>query len=141
MIKEDRGVQARIAALRHALSLWWTAHSPRITELPTRRNLNAVRAEVLESFVAALLDIGVLDRFKLAGVIARWWNDTIPDFKTLLENGFSGVIDGWVDAIADAVQDDDAAGPRMVRKRQTTKPFWAHYRDCRLEPHDRLCLD
>jgi type I restriction enzyme M protein len=29
----------------------------------------------------------------------------------LLENGFPGVIDGWVDAIADAVEDDEAAGP------------------------------
>jgi hypothetical protein len=53
----------------------------------------------------------VLDRFKLAGVIATWWTDTLPDFKTLLENGFPGVIDGWVDAIADAVEDDEAAGP------------------------------
>lgn len=35
----------------------------------------------------------------------------MPDFKTLLENGFPGVIDGWVDAIADAVEDDEAAGP------------------------------
>jgi type I restriction enzyme M protein len=35
----------------------------------------------------------------------------LPDFKTLLENGFPGVIDGWVDAIADAVEDDEAAGP------------------------------
>ena len=60
---------------------------------------------------AALLPLGVLDRFKLAGVIATWWTDTLPDFKTLLENGFPGVIDGWVDAIADAVEDDDAAGP------------------------------
>jgi type I restriction enzyme M protein len=53
----------------------------------------------------------VLDRFKLAGVIATWWTETLPEFKTLLENGFSGVIDGWVDAIADAVEDDEATGP------------------------------
>jgi type I restriction enzyme M protein len=53
----------------------------------------------------------VLDRFKLAGVIATWWTDTLPDFKTLLENGCPGVIDGWIDAIADAVEDDEAAGP------------------------------
>ena len=60
---------------------------------------------------AALAPLGTLDRFKLAGVIATWWTDTLPDFKTLLENGFPGVIDGWVDAIADAVEDDEAAGP------------------------------
>ena len=44
-------------------------------------------------------------------MIATWWTETLPDFKTLLENGFPGVIDGWVDAIADAVEDDEAAGP------------------------------
>jgi type I restriction enzyme M protein len=111
VIDNDLGVQARIAALREALWSWWTAHAPRVAALPKRRRLNAVRAEVLESFVAALLGLGVLDRFKLAGVIATWWTDTLPDFKTLLENGFAGVIDGWVDAIADAVEDEDAAGP------------------------------
>ena len=83
----------------------------RLADLPARRDLNAVRAEFLDSFVAALSPLNVLDRFKLSGVIATWWTDTLPDFKTLLENGFPGVIDGWVDAIADAVDDDEAAGP------------------------------
>ena len=79
--------------------------------MPQRRDLNRVRAEFLETFVTALLPLNTLDRFKLAGVIATLWTDTLPDFKTLLENGFPGVIDGWVDAIADAVEDDEAAGP------------------------------
>jgi type I restriction enzyme M protein len=78
---------------------------------PQHRALNRVRTEVLESFVGALQPLAVLDRFKLAGVIATWWTDTLPDFKTLLENGFPGVIEGWIDAIADAVEDDEAAGP------------------------------
>lgn len=101
-------------------------HAPRLADLPRRRDLNAVRAELLDSFVTAMLGTGAgvsragskgrppvapLDRFKLAGVIATWWTDTLPDFTTLLENGFPGVIDGWVDAIADAVEDDDHAGP------------------------------
>jgi type I restriction enzyme M protein len=73
--------------------------------------LNAVRAEFLVSFAAALLPFGVLDRFKLAGVIATWWTDTLADLKTLTENGFAGVIDGWIDGIADALEDDDATGP------------------------------
>jgi type I restriction enzyme M protein len=111
LIESDPGVQANAQSVRKALDTWWAAHSPRIIALPDRRNLNAVRAEVLDSFVAALDPLAVLDRFKLAGVIAAWWTDTLPDFKTLLENGFPGVIDGWVDAIADALEDDDSAGP------------------------------
>ena len=111
MIENDPGVQARAQALRDALATWWNAHAPRRADLPEHRQLNRVRAEFLDIFAAALLPLGTLDRFKLAGVIATWWTDTLPDFKTLLENGFPGVIDGWVDAIADAVEDDDSAGP------------------------------
>jgi type I restriction enzyme M protein len=111
LVEHDSGVQARTQALREALAAWWAAHAPRLADLPHHRALNRVRAEFLESFGGALQPLAVLDRFKLAGVIATWWTDTLPDFKTLLENGFPGVIDGWVDAIADAVEDDEAVGP------------------------------
>lgn len=111
IIENSPGVQSRAQALHDALAAWWIDHASLLADLPARRNLNAVRSMFLESFVAALHPLGVLGRFRLAGVIATWWTDTLPDFKTLLENGFPGVIDGWVDAIADAVEDDEAAGP------------------------------
>ena len=117
LVENNSGVQACLVTVRKDLAAWWTEHSPRLAELPKTRALNRVRTDLLESFVAALLKpktrtgIPPLDRFKLAGVIATWWTDTLPDFKTLLENGFHGVIDGWVDAIADAAEDDEAAGP------------------------------
>jgi type I restriction enzyme M protein len=82
-----------------------------LADLPVRGDLNAVRAEFLKSFVASLLPLGLLDRFRLAGVIATWWTDTLPDLKTLRENNFAGVIDGWIDGISDALEDDDATGP------------------------------
>jgi len=111
LVENDPGVQARSAAVRDQLTKWWTSHAPHLADLPKRRDLNRVRTEFLDSFVAALLPLGTLDRFKLSGVIATWWTETLPDFKTLLENGFPGVIDGWIDAIADALEDDDNAGP------------------------------
>lgn len=117
LVENDPGVQACLVAVRKDLATWWTEHSPRLGDLPKSRALNRVRAEFLETFVAALLQMKAsggtppLDRFDLAGVIATWWTETLPDFKTLLENGFPGVVDGWVDAIADAVDDDEAAGP------------------------------
>jgi type I restriction enzyme M protein len=111
LIESDAGVRARSQAMQDALTTWWNTHSSQLAHLPTRRNLNAVRREFLNTFVAALQPLGTLDHFKLSGVIATWWTETLPDFKTLLENGFPGVIDGWIDAIADAVEDDEAAGP------------------------------
>ncbi len=111
LVENDAGVQARAQVLREALAAWWSTHAPRLADLPVHRCLNVVRGEFLDTFVAALAPLDALDRFKLAGVIAAWWTDTLPDFKTLLENRFPGVIDGWVDAVADAVDDDDNAGP------------------------------
>jgi len=111
LIENDPGVQARNQALRDTLATWWSAHAPRLADLPQHRELNRVRAEFLDTFTDALLPLGTFDRFTLAGVIAAWWTDTLPDFKTLLENGFPGVIDGWIDAVSDAVEDDDTAGP------------------------------
>jgi type I restriction enzyme M protein len=132
LVENDPGVQACLAAVRKDLAAWWAEHSPRLEDLPRRRDLNRVRNEFLDTFVTALLQMMAsggsppLDRFKLAGVIATWWTDTLPDFKTLLENGFPGVMDGWVDAIADAVEDDDNAGPafdplghKLVRRTMT----------------------
>ena len=91
LVERDAGVQARAQSLREVLAAWWTTHAPRLADLPARRDLNAVRTEFLDTFVSALLPSDTLDRFKLAGVIATWWTNTLPDFKTLLENGFPGV--------------------------------------------------
>lgn len=132
LVENDPGVQACLVAVRQDLAAWWAEHSPRLADLPKSRELNRKRNEFLDTFVTALLQMKAsggmppLDRFKLAGVIATWWTDTLPDFKTLLENGFPGVIDGWVDAIADAVEDDDNTGPafdpfghKLVRRTMT----------------------
>ncbi len=111
LIAEDAGVQARKTAMRKALAAWWQEHAKSLAELHNgQRGLNAVRAEMLASFTDALLPLEILDRFKLAAAVATWCADTLPDFKTLIENGFAGVIEGWVDAIADAVEDDDSTG-------------------------------
>lgn len=111
LIETDSGVQAKIETLKVALTQWWASHTGSLVALPQGRNLNAVRTEFLRGFTDALLPFGVLNNFKLSGVVAAWWTDTLPDLKTLMENGFCGVVDGWIDAIADAVEDDDDVGP------------------------------
>ena len=118
LVETDAGVQSRLVAVREQVAAWWAKHSPRLAKLPEHRELTRVRTEFLESFVTALGPNGdgktpLLDRFKLSGVIAAGWTDTLPDSKTLLEKGFPGVIEGWLDAIADAVEDDESAGPTM----------------------------
>jgi type I restriction enzyme M protein len=111
LVENDSSVTNQALGVLVTFDEWWTTHAARLAKLPQRRDLNAVRADFLATFTRALEPLGALDHFKLAGVIATWWTDTIPDFKTLMENGFRGVLDGWVDAVADALEDDEAAGP------------------------------
>lgn len=115
VIEADTGIRDRREQVFAACDDWWDAHSHRLADLPPdateRRDLNGVRSEFLDTFGAALLPIGALDRFQLAGVVAGWWNDSLPDLKTLMERGFAGVIDGWLDAIANALDDDEGSGP------------------------------
>jgi type I restriction enzyme M protein len=110
LVESDSGVLAHAQTLHDAFAEWWTEHAPHLAQLSGGRGLNTERTELLESFVAALEPQGMLDHFKLAGVIATWWAETLPDLKTLLENGFPAVIDGWVDAIADALAENEDGG-------------------------------
>ncbi|RLC85357.1 MAG: SAM-dependent DNA methyltransferase, partial [Chloroflexi bacterium] len=88
VIEGDHGVQAQRAALEAAFVAWWDAHAPRLVALTgTEISLLDVRAELLDSFTAALLPVGLLDRFQVQGVAATWWGAIDYDLRTLDAQG------------------------------------------------------
>ncbi|MBM7490991.1 type I restriction enzyme M protein [Micromonospora luteifusca] len=93
--------------LSEAFSDWWARHSKRLVELPDSPKVMEIRAELLESFVAELKPLGLLDRFELAGVVAAWWGETQYDIKALSLNGFQGVVEGWLTTIESAFDLDE----------------------------------
>ncbi len=106
-LEADPGVQAREQALTEAFTTWWQTHEQHLRQLPERRDLMALRAELLQTFETALRPVGLLDRYKVAGVIASWWDDYQYDLRTLAAQGFEGLVEGWVDTILDALNADD----------------------------------
>jgi type I restriction enzyme M protein len=115
-VVDDEGVQAREAELHTALDRWWEQHAALVANLPVTKSLMTVRKTLLESFIAGLEPIGLLDRFQLAGVIVRWWNTNQYDLRTLVAYGFTGVIDGWVTTITTAMEDGDAKADPLDHK-------------------------
>jgi len=105
LVTEDQGVRAREAELHAALDRWWEDHAAVLVDLPSTKSLMTVRKELLESFTAALLLVGLLDRFQIAGAIVRWCDSIQYDLRTLVAHGFTGVIDGWVTTITTALED------------------------------------
>ncbi|MGA5763674.1 N-6 DNA methylase [Nonomuraea bangladeshensis] len=96
-----------VARLRESFDEWWSRHSKRLVELPSTHKVMEVRAELLDSFVAELLPLDMLDRFELAGVVAAWWGEAQYDIKTLGLNGFEGVVEGWLTTIESAFALDE----------------------------------
>ena len=110
-IESDTALQAQEEALRDAFRTWWGNHHHRIAALDNGADVMDVRADFLDSFEEALRPVGLLDRFKVAGVIAEWWDALQNDFKTLEAQGFSGLIDSWVTSIRDAESRTDKKAP------------------------------
>lgn len=115
-VEEDEGVKARERELFSAFDAWWAAHQARITRLPVSVDLMDVRAELLTSFVEALTPIGLLDRFKVAGAIARWWSEAQFDLKTLIARDFQGVIDGWITTITSSLDSEKVRNHSLDHK-------------------------
>lgn len=107
--------------LNEALDEWWNQHVKHITELPDTKRIMETRADLLDSFVAALEPPGVLDRYQLAGVVASWWGNVQYDIKTLAFHGFNGVVQGWLTTIEAAFAEDDEDDTRDKQRREAEK--------------------
>ena len=103
-VEADPGVHARAAQLRDGFAAWWEAHQPRLVALPGSNDLFHTRTALLDSFQEALLPVGMLDRFQVAGVAASWWNEIQYDLKTLAAQGFYGLVDSWIASIRASVE-------------------------------------
>ncbi len=115
-IEGDVGVKAAEAKLAAAFDGWWAAQKRRIVQLPKTEDLTAVRASFMKTFVEALEPLGLLDRFQVTGVVARWWSDVQFDLKTLVARGFEGVVEGWAATIATALEEDGGKSDPLEHK-------------------------
>lgn len=106
-IETNPGLVAREQATRTAFAGWWAAHSPRIAQLHGQGSIIATHHELLHSFKAALLPIGLLDAFQLAGISAGFWDANKYDFQTIMARGPLGLIQGWRDTILSELEDEE----------------------------------
>ena len=88
-----------------------------LTASERKAALMAVRGSLIDSFVKRLGGIGLLDRYALAGAVAGWWYEAKYDLLALSENGFAGVLDGWVENVETLLAPEQDPKTRKVRKR------------------------
>lgn len=109
-IEADPGMRRRENALLSAFDAWWSDAASSIDALRETGDLMGLRNDLTTSFVQALVPIGLLDRFAVAGAVAGWWNQVQFDLKTLMARGYEGVVEGWVGTVIYAVEDDSYKG-------------------------------
>lgn len=119
-IEANIGLINRETAVRDALSKWWSKHVRVLEALPETKRVINVRAKLLVDFESAFTPIGLLDRYKVTGVVVSWWDSNITDLRTLAARGFDGVIDSWVTTILSALNDEadktNPMGHKLVKR-------------------------
>ena len=105
LVEADPGVQAQATRLQGAFAAWWDAQVGRLVALAEGASLMSTRTDLMASFEAALLPVGMLDRFQVTGVVAAWWGAIQYDLRTLAAQGFYGLVDSWIGSIRAAVEE------------------------------------
>ena len=69
------------------------AIASRLAALPETSDPMVLREEFLHSFQACLLPVGMLDRFKVTGILATWWDNDRDEMQTISARGFAELVD------------------------------------------------
>jgi type I restriction enzyme M protein len=112
-ITEHPAVQARESQLREIFNTWWSIHQKKLRELPATQTLAPLRSDFLSSFNSALASLNFLSRYEIAGVIAAWWYESKYDLKALVAQGFTGLIDSWIDSIRSELEEPNGNGKKQ----------------------------
>ena len=73
--------------LRDEFERLWAEAAARIIDLANGGTVVGLRADLIELFRVPLAQIGPLDQFQTAGIVARWWDEVSFDLQTLDDAG------------------------------------------------------
>lgn len=121
LVESDAGVEARAGEMLSAFDAWWTSARSGLADLPTSKRLMPLRRDLLHSFEPALLPVGCLDRYALMGSIAGWWDEIRYELRVIVENGFAELVDGWVETLRSALEDEEADDDEDSDAKKTVK--------------------
>lgn len=89
LIENHLNVKEREAELEARLESWWNDAAKAIENFPGQNHLAEFRRHFQNTLLQALLPVGVLDEFQIAGIFANWWEAERYDFKTIVAAGWS----------------------------------------------------
>ena len=121
IVEADAGVTGKRQQLSVEFGSWWSDVRNDLAELPQSRRLMPLRRDLLDSFELAMLPVNCLDRYALMGAIAGWWDEIRYELRVIVQNGFAELVDGWVETLRSALEDDDADDDEDSDTKKTAK--------------------
>jgi type I restriction enzyme M protein len=121
LVEADAGVAAWRREMVSAFGTWWSSARSGLADLPQHKRLMPLRRDLLDSFEPAMLPVGCLDRYALMGAIAGWWDEIRYELRVIVENGFAELVDGWVETLRSALEDDAADDDEDSDAKKTVK--------------------
>ena len=92
LIENHPNVKERQAELEVLLERWWSEAAKAVESFPGQNHLAEFRRHFQNTLLQALLPVGVLDEFQIAGIFANWWEAVRYDFKTIVAAGWSASL-------------------------------------------------
>lgn len=121
LVETHAGVAARAGEMLGAFDAWWASARTGLTDLPKTKRLMPLRRDLLDSFEPAMLPVGCVDRYALMGAIAGWWGEIRYELRVIVENGFAELVDGWVETLRSALEDEEADDDEDSDAKKTVK--------------------
>ena len=121
MVKADAGIETRRDGMIAVFDGWWSEAQKELAALPETKRLMPLRQELLNSFEPALLPVGCVDRYALMGSIAGWWDAIRYELRVIVENGFPELVDGWVETLRSALDEDEGEEDDEGETKKTVK--------------------
>ena len=120
-VESDAGVVARAGEMLGAFDAWWASAQSELADLPQDKRLMPLRRDLLDSFEPAMLPVGCVDRYALMGSIAGWWDEIRYELRVIVENGFAELVDGWIETLRSALEDEEADDDEDSDAKKTVK--------------------
>jgi len=89
LIENHPEVKTRQAEVEQRLESWWQEAAQAIAQFPGQNHLAEFRSHFQNTLLHALMPVGVLDEFQVAGIFANWWETVRYDLKTIVAAGWS----------------------------------------------------
>ncbi|MFN3871316.1 MAG: type I restriction-modification system subunit M, partial [Aquificaceae bacterium] len=89
VLEQNQGINSKILEYKNKLREWWQNTSKDLQNLKGNNNLWMYREKFIQSLTDKLLPLGVLDEFKVRGMLASWWEELRYDFKSVVSSGWS----------------------------------------------------